>query len=108
MVSINTFYAYKDGDLITDESRVTFNISAEMLTIQVDGLEGELDLYGTVDFDSDIFYKMTGHDLAFEQVDKITKDGIYSFSLEGIAKFKFETTNTDENIKVFCRMTKGV
>ncbi len=108
MVSINTFYVYKDGGLTTGESRVTFNHSAEMLTIQVDGLEGELNLYGTVDFDSDIFYKMTGHDLAFEQVDKITKDGIYSFSLEGIAKFKFETTNTDDNIKVFCRMTKGV
>lgn len=108
MISINAFYAYKNGGLTTGESKVTFNNSAEMLTIQVDGLEGELDLYGTVDFNSDIFYKMSGHDMAFEQVDKITKDGIYSFSIEGMAKFKFETTNTDENIKVFCRMTKGV
>lgn len=108
MVSINTFYAYKPNDLTTGESKVTFNNSAEMLTIQVDGLEGELNLYGTVDFNSDIFYKMACHDLSFEQIEKITKDGVYSFSIEGIAKFKFETTNTDENIKVFCRMTKGV
>lgn len=108
MININTFYAYGNGGLITGESKQTFNNSAETLTIQVDELAGSVELYGTVDFNSDTYYKLTGNNSAFELVNKITSDGIYHFSIEGIAKFKFEATNSNEDLTVFCRMTKGV
>lgn len=107
MVTINGFYAYKSG-LINGESKSTFNNGAEMLTIQVDKLAGKITLFGAVDLQSDIFYKMTGFDNSYEHVTEITTDGIYSFSIEGIGKFKFETENTNPDLKVFCRMTKGV
>lgn len=108
MININTFYAYGNGGLTTGESKQTFNNSAETLTIQVDELAGSIELYGTVNFSSDTYYKLTGNNSAFELVSKITSDGIYHFSIEGIAKFKFEVTNSNEDLTVFCRMTKGV
>lgn len=107
MISMNSFYAYK-GDLINGESKITFNNGAETLTIQVDELAGKLTLHGAVDTHSDIFYKLTGFDSGFEHLTEITTDGIYSFSIEGIGKFKFEAENTNTDLKVFCRMTKGV
>ena len=108
MISIKTFYAYGKEKPITGESSVIFNNSAETLTMQVDELAGSVELYGTVDFDSDIFYKLTGNNTSFELVNKITTDGIYHFSIEGIAKIKFEVENTNKDLIVFCRMTKGV
>ena len=78
------------------------------MAVQVDGLTGSVELYGAVDLASDNFYKISGYTLGFAITDKITADGIYNFPIEGIAKFKFEATNTNENLKVFCRMTKGV
>lgn len=106
MISINGFYAYK-GDLTNGESKPTFNNGAETLTIQVDGLAGKITLHGAVDTHSDIFYKMTGFDGGYEHISEITTDGIYSFSIEGIGKFKFEAENTNTDLKVFCRMTRG-
>jgi hypothetical protein len=85
-----------------------FNNSAETFTMQVDELAGSVELYGTADFDSNIFYKLTGNSSSFELVNKITTDGIYHFSIEGIAKIKFEVENTNKDLIVFCRMTKGV
>lgn len=108
MISIKTFYAYGKEKPITGESSVIFNNSAETLTMQVDELAGSVELYGTVDFDSNIFYKLTGNNLSFELVNKITTDGIYHFSIEGIAKIKFVVENTNKDLIIFCRMTKGV
>ena len=108
MISVKTFYAYGKEKPITGESSVIFNNSAETLTMQVDELAGSVELYGTADFDSNIFYKLTGNNSSFELVNKVTTDGIYSFSIEGIAKIKFEVENTNEDLIVFCRMTKGV
>lgn len=107
MISTNKFYAY-EGDLINGESKVTSNNSAETLTVQVDNLTGSLELYGAVDLTSDNFYKISGYTLGFSIIDKITADGIYNFPIEGMGKFKFEATNTNADLKVFCRMTKGV
>lgn len=108
MISIKTFYAYSKEKPITGESSVIFNNSAETLTMQVDELAGSVELYGTVDFNSNIFYKLTGNNSSFELINKITTDGIYHFSIEGIAKIKFEVENTNQDLTVFCRMTKGV
>ena len=108
MISIKTFYAYGKEKPITGESSVIFNNSAETLTMQVDELAGSVELYGTADFDSDIFYKLTGNNSSFELINKVTSDGIYHFSIEGIAKIKFEVENTNKDLIVFCRMTKGV
>lgn len=108
MISIQTFYAYGKEKPITGESSVIFNNSAETLTMQVDELAGSVELYGAADFDSNIFYKLTGNNLSFELVNKIITDGIYHFSIEGIAKIKFEVENTNKDLIVFCRMTKGV
>lgn len=108
MISIKTFYAYSKEKPITGESSVIFNNSAETLTMQVDELAGSVELYGTVDFNSNIFYKLTGNNSSFELINKITTDGICHFSIEGIAKIKFEVENTNQDLTVFCRMTKGV
>ena len=108
MISIKTFYAYGKEKPITGESFVIFNNSAETLTMQVDELAGSVELYGAADFDSDIFYKLTGNSSSFELVNKVITDGIYHFSIEGIAKIKFEVENTNKDLIVFCRMTKGV
>lgn len=108
MISINTFYAYGKEKPITGESSVIFNNSAETLTMQVDELAGGVELYGTVDFDSDVFYKLMGNNSSFELVNKITTDGIYHFSIEGIAKIKFEAENSNKDLTIFCRMTRGM
>lgn len=108
MISIKTFYAYSKEKPITGESSVIFNNSAETLTMQVDELAGSVELYGTADFNSNIFYKLTGNNSSFELTNKITTDGVYHFSIEGIAKIKFEVENTNQDLSVFCRMTKGV
>lgn len=108
MISIKTFYAYSKEKPITGESSVIFNNSAETLTMQVDELAGSVELYGTADFNSNIFYKLTGNNSSFELINKITTDGIYHFSIEGISKIKFEVENTNQDLSVFCRMTKGV
>lgn len=108
MISIKTFYAYSKEKPITGESSVIFNNSAETLTMQVDELAGSVELYGTADFNSNIFYKLTGNNSSFELINKITTDGIYHFSIEGIAKIKFEVENTNQDLSIFCRMTKGV
>ena len=108
MISIKTFYAYSKEKPITGESSVIFNNSAETLTMQVDELAGSVELYGTADFNSNIFYKLTVNNSSFELINKITTDGIYHFSIEGIAKIKFEVENTNQDLSIFCRMTKGV
>lgn len=108
MISIKTFYAYGKERPITGESLVIFNNSAETLTMQVDELAGSVEVYGTADFDSDVFYKLTGNNSSFELLNQITTDGIYYFSIEGLAKIKFEAVNTNKDLIVFCRMTKGV
>lgn len=108
MISIKTFYAYGKEKPITGESSVIFNNSAETLTMQVDELAGSVELYGTVDFDSDVFYKLMGNNSSFELVNKITTDGIYHFSIEGIAKIRFEAENANKDLTIFCRMTRGI
>ncbi len=60
MISIKTFYAYGKEKPITGESSVIFNNSAETLTMQVDELAGSVELYGTADFDSNIFLQTHG------------------------------------------------
>lgn len=108
MISTNTFYIYGKEKPITGESSVIFNNSAETLTMQVDELAGSVEIYGTANFNSNIFYKLIGNNSSLELINKITSDGIYYFSIEGIAKIKFEVENTNKDLTVFCRMTKGV
>lgn len=86
MISIKTFYAYGKEKPITGESSVIFNNSAETLTMQVDELAGSVELYGTADFDSNIFYKLMGNNSSFELVNKITTDGFTTFQSKALQK----------------------
>lgn len=90
MVVVNNFYAYKDKN-VAGESDITTNMSAESLTVQATDLVGEtLELYGATDLVSDDFYKISAITPSFDLVDSIMEDGIYTFPIDGIAKFKFK------------------
>ena len=107
MLVVNNFYPYK-GKAVTGESPITTNMSAEIVTAQVNGLNGTLELWGATDLMSDTFYKVPAISVDFDIVETINTDGIYSFGIDGIAKFKFIATGEGANTKVFCKMTKGV
>lgn len=107
MISINRFYAF-NGKEVKGESAVTTNISSETLSIQVDGLNGTLEVWGCVDLNSDNYYKLSGFDADFNIVSTISADGIYSFAIEDVQKFKFKAAGNNADAKVFCKMAKGV
>lgn len=107
MIVINNFYAYKDK-AVSGMSDVTTNNSAETLGVQVEKLNGTIEVYGCCDLLSDEFFKITGFTLDFDIVDTISADGIYTFPIENIAKFKFKAMGSGEDTKVFCKMSKGV
>lgn len=109
MIIVNHFYALENVSEAT-ESEDTINISAESLIIQVDSnaTNFSFQVLGQVDIHSEKFYALSGMNLDLERVNTIDKEGIYTFPIEGIGRFKIKLSQIDGgNINVFCRMVKG-
>lgn len=107
MLVVNNFYPYKNN-AVSGESLITTNMSAEVVAVQVNNLNGTLELWGATDLMSDVFYKIPAISADFDIVETINADGIYNFGIDGIAKFKFIATGDGADTEVFCKMTKGV
>lgn len=110
MEIMNNFYAFKDVTAPA-ESEPTVNIKGESLTVQVDGTGTgvSLQLMGCADLKSDEYYTITGFTSNFETTDTITANGLYTFSIDGLGRFKFSLSAIGGgSVTVFCRMTTGV
>ena len=107
MEIMNTFYALKDAVAPT-ESEPTVNNRGEAMTVQVDGTGNgiSLQLMGCADLKSDEYYAITGFTSDFETINTITGNGIYTFPIDGLGRFKFNLSAIDGgSVTVFCRMT---
>ena len=107
MEIMNNFYALKDATAPM-ESEATVNVKGETLTVQVDG-NGDgisLRLMGCADLKSDEYYAITGFASDFEMIDTITANGLYTFPIDGLGRFKFNLSAIGGgSVTVFCRMT---
>ena len=107
---LNNFYALKDTTAPM-ESAPTTNIQAETLTVQVEGTGNgiSLQLLGCSDLKSDEYHVMTGFTSDFNITSEMTENGIYTFPVDGMGRFKFNLTAiSGGSVTVFCRMTTGV
>lgn len=107
---LNNFYALKDATAPM-ESETTTNIQAETLTVQVEGTGTgiSLQLLGCSDLKSDEYHVMTGFTSDFKIANEMTANGIYTFPVDGMGRFKFNLAAVGGgSVTVFCRMTTGV
>lgn len=110
MVIVNNFY-FLEGVSAAKTSDISHNMNAETLTIQIDGTATSFSaqLLGCSDLRSDTFYPLTGFDAQFNATQTLTAKGIYTFGIEGIAKFKLNLTAiSGGSITAFAKTTKGV
>lgn len=110
MVIVNNFYFLRDAS-VAQVSENTRNSNCETLTVQFDGTATSFaaQILGSVDLASDTYYPLTGFDTTFNDVQTLTTKGIYTFGIEGIAKFKLNLTEiSGGSISAFAKMTKGV
>ena len=107
MEILNNFYALKDVSAPM-ESDFTTNIKGETLTVQVEGTGNgiSLQLMGCPDLKSDEYHAMTGFTSDFNSVGEITGNGIYTFPIDGLGRFKFNLSAIGGgSVTVFCRLT---
>ena len=107
---LNNFYALKDATSPM-ESETTTNVRAETLTVQVEGTGTgiSLQLLGCSDLKSEEYHVMTGFTSDFKITNEITENGIYTFPVDGMGRFKFNLAAVGGgSVTVFCRMTTGV
>lgn len=106
MEIMNNFYAFKDATTPA-ESEPTINIKGESVTVQVDGTGTgiSLQLVGCADLKSNEYYVITGFDSGFKTIDTITTNGLYTFPVDGLGRFKLNLSAINEgSVTVFCRM----
>ena len=107
---LNNFYALKDATAPM-ESETTTNVQAETLTVQVEGTGAgvSLQLLGCSDLKSDEYHVMTGFTSDFKITNEMTENGIYTFPVGRMGRFKFNLAAIGGgSVTVFCRMTTGV
>ena len=106
---LNNFYALQ-GESNATESETTTNVKAETLTVQVEGTATSmsLEVLGCSDLKSDEYHVLTGFTSDFNLTSEMTANGIYTFPVDGLGRFKFNLTSVSGGeVTVFCRMTTG-
>lgn len=106
---LNNFYAF-EGASGAAESEPTTNVKAETLTVQVEGSATSMSLQvlGCSDLKSNEYHVLTGFTSDFNLTSEMTTNGLYTFPVEGMGRFKFNLTSVSGGeVTVFCRMTTG-
>ena len=106
---LNNFYAF-EGASEAAESEPTTNVKAETLTVQVEGTATSmsLEVLGCSDLKSDEYHVLTGFTSDFNLTSEMTANGIYTFPVDGLGRFKLNLTSVSGGeVTVFCRMTTG-
>lgn len=108
MVVENNFNVFSK---VTEPGEViTANPQGDLLTVEVLGSATAMSLavLGQVDYKQDEYTPLTGINLnGWDSVNTITKNGIYQFPLDGIARFKIKLNSVTGAVSVFARVTKG-
>lgn len=107
MTIINTHYFFNE---ITSakESEITYNTKGEALTLQIEGTGTGMNIQvlGCADMASDEFHVLYGLDTAYARSNAITKNGIYSYGIDGISKIKLlVTAMTGGKLTAFAKIT---
>lgn len=105
---LNNFYALKDAAAPT-EGPETWNKRGDTLTVQVEGtFNGELQVLGCSDLESDEYHALSGFDSSFNIVDTMTASGIYTFPIDGMGKYVIKLNSiASGKVSAFCRVTTG-
>lgn len=105
---LNNFYAIKDSSspMISKE---TWNKRGDTLTVQIEGnFNGEVKVVGCSDLEANEFHYISGFDSSFNIIDTMSTNGIYTFPIDGMGKFRIEVASLySGTVSVFCRVTTG-
>lgn len=110
MITHNNFYFLNEVNEVA-ESAVTHNTRGEVLTLQVEGEATTvgLQVMGCSDMASDEFHVLSGFDTSYDLSDSITKKGIYTYGIDGIAKIKVKLNEVSGgSVSVFGKITLEV
>ncbi len=110
MITHNNFYFLNKATEAV-ESSVTHNTRGEVLTLQVEGEATSLKLQvlGCSDMASDEFHVLSGFDTAYNLLDTMTENGIYTYGIEGVGKIKVLLLEAPGGqVSVFGKITMGV